>query len=202
MSVHYTPSSGSKIEQMGAPIWERLFEMKVRYIDTLPDDVIREIGVLNTGNKVLNQQMHNDLLNVMITIDAMIEYYKRGVSVIFRNPQDTRDAYEIVNNYLHAWKNQIEHGLNLGQVPLEDLMLMDRWAESLYPVALKFGTAPRMVTSLFGHLLTGGGTFVTRDSFFGKRDEHGKRQAEPEAHASHAADLTRSIARLRSNWNT
>lgn len=196
----YAPSAGTSIERLGAPIWERLFLMRVRYIDTIPSETLKEIGVLDSGNRQLNRQMHNDLVTVMIKINDMVEYFKRGVTVTFVNHAETRDAYEIVNNYLMAWKHQIDQGLNLGKVPMDDLFLLDRWAQALYPVALKFGTQPRTGTSLFASLLAGQRDLITRDSLFGPKTEGPQGPTEPTQHASHTPDLTKSLARLRGGW--
>jgi hypothetical protein len=190
------------IQRTGAPIWENLYEMKVAYLDTISAERIKESGIPTTGNKLLNRQMHQDWVNVVIKIDDMVEYFKRGVTVVFRRHNDTREVYDIVNNYLLAWRAQVDNGLNLGNVPVEDLMLLDRFAETLYPVALQFGAAPRNTGSLFANFFKkGNGQFLARGELFAPIGEDGKPQPEqPEKHTPHAGELAKSIARLSSKW--
>lgn len=202
VNVAYAPVAASSVERAGAPIWEYLYEMRVPYVETLSEDVLTMAGMPDSGNRHLNRQMHQDLVNVVITIDAMVEYFKRGVTVNFRNPADTKAVYDIVNNYLLAWRQQIDHGINLGSIPTEDLLVLDRFAERLYPVALRYGAVPRNTGSLFANLLSGNGQFLTRSSLFPQKDEHGNDKPDvAEKHVSHANDLAKSIARLRDNWN-
>lgn len=201
VNVAYAPTAGDLVQRMGAPIWENLYEMRVPYVETVSADMLKRAGLPDTGNRHLNRQMHQDLVNVVITIDAMVEYFKRGVTVNFRNPADTGAVYTIVNNYLLAWRQQVENGLNLGNVPVDDLLALDRFVEALYPVAVRYGAAPRNTGSLFANLLSGNGAFLSRGSIFAKKDEKGNdKPLFPEKHDSHAGELAKSIARLRDNW--
>jgi hypothetical protein len=199
--ILYAPTQGSTIEQLADQIWSGLWEMKVAYIETLSEHELKNRGTLHSGNKQLDRQMYQDQVNVCITIDAMVEYFARGVTVVFRNYPDTKKVYDIVNDYLLAWRQQVEQGINLGGVPTEDLLLLDRFAEALFPVAQKFGAPPRNSGSLWVNLLTRNGSLTTRDSFFGKKDASGETVPDvAQQHDSHAEGLTKAVARLRQNW--
>jgi hypothetical protein len=200
--ISFAPAQGDSVERCGKPIWERLFHMRVAYVDTLSEDTLKNSGMLDSGDRQLNRQMHRELVNVYITINAMVEYFKRGVGINFGIASEARDVYDIVNNYLLAWRVRLENGMNIGNAPTEDLMLLDRFAEQLYPVALKFGApATRNTGSLFGNLFTGNGRFVSRDSFFQKKDEQGEVQsAEASKHSNHSGALAKALSNLRSTW--
>jgi len=202
-SITYAPEQGSMIERTGNPIWNNLYEVRVPYVETLSAQFLKDVGMPTVGNRELDKQMHQDLVNVVISIDAIVEYYRRGVTVYVRNGQDTQEIYHIVNNYLLAWRLQVENGLNLGMVPMEDLMLLDRFAEMLYPVAQAYGAPPRTTSSLFANLAGGNGRFITRDSLFDKSAPPGEvvvGEKEAPKHKSVATDLTKAIAQLRDTW--
>lgn len=198
INVAYAPEGINTIQRTGAPIWENLYGARVAYVDTLSVERIKNSGLYSTGNRQLDRQMHQDQVNVMISIDAMVEYFRSGVVIHFTRPADTRDIYDIVNNYLLAWKAQVENGLNLSDVPVDDLMVLDRFAEKIYPLALKFGAVRKNLGSSFANFFQqGNGQFLTRESVFGGKDEQEKL---PEQHASHAPNLAKSLARMREHW--
>lgn len=200
VAVAFAPSDGSAIERTGKPIWTNLYGMRVPFVETQSGDMLKRAGMLNSGNRLLNRQMHNEVVAVVITINDMVEYFRRGVTLTFQNSLETREVYDIVNNYILAWREQVHNGINLGEVPTEDLMLLDRFAETLHPVAVKFGAAPRNTGSLFTNLLTGNGKFVTRDSFLSKPDTD-EQPMQQQRHVSHANPLAKAISELGSgSW--
>ncbi len=200
MTIRHAPAGGSSIAKLGAAIWDNLYEVRVPYVDTLTTQHIKDIGLPTTGNRILDRQMSQDLVNVVISIDAIVEYYRRGVTVYMRNNNDTTEIYGIVNNYLLAWKENVENGLNVGNVPAEDLMLLDRFAEMLYPVASAFGAPPRSSNSVFANFYTGNGNFVSRGSFFAPTPIIGEKPKE-DKHESVSGELAKAIATLRKQWN-
>ena len=202
-STGFAPPQGDAIQRAGAPIWDNLYEMRLAYMDTLAAETITRRGTLFTGNKQLDRFNAQEPVHVVINIDKMVEYFKEGVTITFRNPgRDCREVYDLVNNYLLAWRVQLENGLNLGNVPVQDLMDLDRFAEKIYPLALQFGAAPRNTGSFFGNMFAqGNGQFLMRGKIFAPTDDNGQVKPDvPEKHDPHANELTKSIARLRSHW--
>lgn len=200
MSMNYAPEAGSAIARTGALIWENLYEASVPYVETISAEDLKRRGLPTVGNRDLDRQMNNDLVNVVITIDAMVEYFRRGVTVRLRNGADAKQIYDIVNNYLLAWKEQIETCINVGNVPSEDLMLLDRFAEMIFPVAKRWGATPTPAKSFFENFFTANGAFVTRNSLFAKPKE-GEISEEQEAHVSQSNALAAAIANLQRSWN-
>lgn len=200
MTVRYSPADGSSVEKLGALIWDNLYAVRVPYIETQSAQMMKDFGIPTLGSRHMDRQMHQDLVNVVIPIDSIVEYFRRGVTVRMQNNDDTLEIYHIVNNYLLAWKQQIDNCLNLGNVPTEDLLLLDRFAEMLYPIAQTFGAAPRDTGSLFANLYSGNGRFVSRGSLFGGTPVA---EAIPERgkHKNIGGELARAIAALNQSWN-
>ena len=199
MTVRYAPVSGSTIEKTGAPIWDNLYAVRVPYVETLSEQMIKDFGMPTLGNRALDRQMHSDLVNVVISINAIVEYFKRGVTVYMQNNDDVNEIYNIVNNYLLAWKQQIDNCLNMGNIPTEDLLLLDRFAEMLYPVAAAYGAPPRAMGTLFESFYTNNGRFASRSAMF----EPPAPAGEPAAgkHLSVGGELAKAIASLKNQWN-
>ncbi len=205
--VLFTSIPGDQVTHWGEQIWEGIWEVKVRYIATLQEHIVRDFGVATVGNRKLDRQMHNDMVNIMVPIDRIVEYFKVGERIIFRNGEDTTKIYRIVNNYLLAWTARLSTGLNNqlagNENLMSDLMLLDRFAEALFPVAQTFGEQPRSQRSLMVSLLTGQGRYASRDRFMPKLDQKGEVQkADAPKHASVGDALVKSLAHLRQQANS
>jgi hypothetical protein len=154
------------IERLGAPIWDNLYPARIRYADTLSVEHIRQFGMPTIGDAQLDHDMHSQPLNVVISINDMIEYFRRGVVVTLVNNVDAEVIYNLINAYLLAWHSQLEIGINIGDAPYDDLLLMDRFAAVVYPHARTYGVAGKPLGSLFANLMTASGKYVSRTSLF------------------------------------
>lgn len=161
----YSPGS-SLIVRLGSPIWDNIYQARVPYIDTLSVDNIRQFGLPTVGDMRLDKDMHTQPLNVVITINDMVEYFRRGVVVTLVNNQDAETIYNLINAYLLAWHGELEVGINIGDAPYDDLMLMDRFASAVYPHARRYGTLGKPLSNLFANLMTASGRYASRDSLF------------------------------------
>ena len=146
----------SEIEKLGSPIWDNIYICKVRLVDSYSNEDIRRFGVPTVGDSTLDRDMHNQHIVVGITIDNMVEYFKRGITVTLVHNKDAEVIYHIINNYLLAWKDQIDRAINLGNVPYDDLLLLDNFAAAVFPQAKMFGS-PKKTASLFANLFSGNG---------------------------------------------
>lgn len=161
------PKPHTLIEKLGKPIWENLYNARIRYKDTLSVEHIKQFGMPTVGDTTLDKDMHIQPLNVCITINDMVEYFREGVGFTLANNIDAETIYNIINNYLLAWKDQVDKGINIGDAPYKDLMLMDSFATALFPQASKFAGTGKPIGSLFANLFTNNGNFVSRNSLFG-----------------------------------
>jgi hypothetical protein len=71
----------------------------------------------------------------------MAELWNTGACVALVKAQDAYTIYNDIEKHLIAWKNKIEAQYNPGFVPEEDLMLLDRFATSMYEHAKPFFNA-------------------------------------------------------------
>lgn len=113
-------------------IWEHLYMVSIPELASRTLDDIRLYGVAITGIKEIDDDAKTRYMNAMRTIDDMVEYYRRGVPVRVCNYSDTAEIYKAINAHLYAWKTQLEHGVNIGNAPMDDLILMDEFANKVY----------------------------------------------------------------------
>ena len=177
------------IEKLGDPIWTNLYRVSVKYKDSLSIDAIRQFGLPTVGDAGLDFDMHNQALHVMITINDMVEYFKAGTKVTLYDNLDAERIYKIINNYLLAWKEQLEHGLNIGDAPLDDLVLLDEFAIMIHPIAIQYAGDIKTSNSLFMNLFGSGTKYSSRASFFTPE----VKETEKSKHLSLAKQFTKAL---------
>ena len=183
------PVEQSSIEKLGDPIWSNLYRVSIKYKDSLSIDNIRQFGLPTVGDDGLDFDMWNQPLHVMITINDMVEYFKSGTTVTMHDNLDAERIYRIINNYLLAWREQLDRGLNIGDAPYDDLVLLDEFAVMLHPVAVTYTGDTKTSTSLFMNLFGSGKTYASRSSFFTPESKVG----EKTKHVSLAKLFTKSL---------
>lgn len=141
------------VAEKGKPIWTRLFNARVQYIDTLSDEYIKTVGVPSVGEEIYDRDMKYNLVNIMITIDGMVEHFKKGNTIRISNHSDTKVIYDIIVDYLNAWNNRLSNAINVNSAPVEDLRVLDTFAEKIYPHAknhIKFYDPTLKIINSFG----------------------------------------------------
>lgn len=152
----------SDLEKLGLPIWERLFLISVCYKDTLSTEHIKMFGMPTVGDKTIDSDMHNQMIDTYSTIDQMVEYFKKGVNVYVKIHKETKDIYDIISAYLICWKNYLDNGINIGGAPIEDLVALDRFATSVYAHAVEHISDDYVNSNLLKHI---GGRKTGRAAF-------------------------------------
>ena len=113
-------------------IWNKKFMCRVPYLQTMSADYIRHFGVMASGDEMRDRALSSEMVTTMLTIQQMIEYFEKGVTVGVVKYDDTKKIYEYISDHLTAWRQQLEYGLNVRDAPLDDLILMDRFASVVY----------------------------------------------------------------------
>ena len=143
-------------------IFNKLYMCMVKNIDSMSVDYIRIFGHPASGDGLTDKETANELITRMLSIEQMAEYYKNGVTVQVVNVKDTKDIYERISNHLLAWKEIMRTSFNNRAAPIEDLLLLDKLASTVYAYA-----APLLTTTDVQSMLarrTGNVMWVNRES--------------------------------------
>lgn len=167
-----------ELQEAGAIIWERLYKVKVPYIDTLSSEELQNRGVPTCGISEFDQAAYTERITVMITIDAIAEYFRKGVAVQVVEYADLEDMYNVINRYLAVWSRILKQSVNAEKVPGEDLLLLDRLADKLYDQSRRFN-GPRLnlrqsMETFFGMKLRGRNTGFLQNAEKNEPIEDGK----------------------------
>lgn len=121
-------------------IFNRLFMCRVKYIETFSPDYLRLYGHPASGDDVFDQETANEQVIRMLSIDQMVEYFRLGVGVQVVERKDTREIYERITDHLNAWKHRLTTSFHIRDAPVDDLLLLDKFASVVYPHAASFFT--------------------------------------------------------------
>lgn len=146
-------------------VWRCVFSKNL----TTSEEYYRVFGKASTGYKHLDKQCKDEIVDTYITIEKMVEYFKKGVTVGIVRYDDVEKIYECIERHLLRWKEQFEYGVNIGDAPVEDLVDLDRFANAIYDKA-KYTMTPELVDSLMVRQMART-TTLSRSTLFNKTQE-------------------------------
>lgn len=130
-------------------IWDYYFLVRVPFLQSTSEDYLRIHGMPMTGNKQIDLEVANSWITSMMNIATMVDHFKNGTPVSVIKTVDTKTIYDNITRHLENWKHKLQYGVNLGEAPVEDLIAMDQFANSVYEYA-KYQFTPETISSLIG----------------------------------------------------
>jgi len=140
--------AGTRTPTMTDRIWTWRYKCRIPVFHSRTVEDVRRNGVIVTGDKKLDQDLKDDWLSRYMTINDMIEFFKRDVPVRVINVKDTKDIYDTIQTHLMQWLENIRVGMNVRDAPIDDLLNMDRFAALVYPYAKHFFTPETLQSEL------------------------------------------------------
>lgn len=119
-------------------IFDRKYEVRIKKIDNVSIEEIEFYGMYTTGDKEQDDYLNNELIVRWLSINEMVEYYKRGKPFSIVDPKNTEEIYTVVHKYLLHWKERLVHSLNIGNAPVDDLIALDGMATALHGYACQY----------------------------------------------------------------
>lgn len=124
-----------KIQLYGNSIFKDIYPCRVRAVDMRSTDDISMRGFNTTGDENYDRQMREELIDCYITVNHMVEYYRKSVNVYLQRPDHSKIIFDVVTNYLNAWMDAIRYSHIQMTPPTEDLILLNNFSRMIYPVA-------------------------------------------------------------------
>lgn len=132
-------------------IFERKYEIRIKVIDNLSVEEISHYGRYTTGDKAYDNALLEELITRWMSINEMLEYYKRGKPFRVVNIRDTEEIYATVHQYLLCWENRLKNSVNIGNAPIEDLIDLDSFAGKIHGYACETMKVQRTQSSLMNY---------------------------------------------------
>lgn len=108
------------------------FEVAIPQGMVQSDEEIAVLGTFTTGNPEQDREMMQQPFFSYVTIDAVVEWQRRGINVEFANPRDFKKIYDIIVEHLQDLALAIRNGWMTVAPPAEDLELLELVASRLY----------------------------------------------------------------------
>lgn len=124
-----------EIEELKTKIKENLFRVQLKSRDIRTREEIEQYGTYVSGEKSIDDYAGDEVRTIYITIENMIEYYKRGVVIYIPRQEDTDNIYKLIDTYLRTWKSKLEGSFHPGNAPIEDLISYETFAQTMFGVA-------------------------------------------------------------------
>lgn len=139
-------------------IWDYLYLARVPYLQSTSIEYLKRYGSYTTGDREIDRELSNQWITTMININQMVEYFREGVQIKIVNYNDTKEIYAHISEHLAAWNERLLKGINIGNAPIEDLILMDEFANAVYAHA-KYQFTRETVNSIVARRLSEVGRF-------------------------------------------
>lgn len=150
-------------------IWEKVWRCAFSDNKTRGERNHRLYGKNITGVKSIDASVPDQIVETYITINDMVEYHRRGITVEIINYDDCKKIYDCIEKHILAWKKNIENCVNIGDAPLEDLIAMDDFANAIYDKAKYLMPTEFIGSPALRHLI--GLTTLSRATFLREHEK-------------------------------
>lgn len=131
VSVEIDPEQDSAIY-----IFDVFFECKVRSVDLLTEDELKNFGSFNTGMEMFNHDNMTQLVSANLSIAQIAEHLSKGFLLRYVHAQDVLKLYEFTQHHLNRWMSRLSGtSLNGSGMPVDDLIKLDLFCSSVYEQA-------------------------------------------------------------------
>lgn len=126
------PRKSKEVATTTSLIFDVLFAAIIPYSSTRTREEIRLRGLPVSGVRGYDDRFHNSRTRVMLSIADMVVKYREGHALAICNEADLTTIYDYVQRHLFAWTDAME-GASVNLIPpLEDLIALDQFADSLF----------------------------------------------------------------------
>lgn len=113
-------------------IFEKRYRISIKQRDTISIEEQRAVGRTRTGNRALDTMLDNSNQLVYYTINDMVELFRNGIDFTLTNEQDSKKIFEAISAHTGYWRSELKYAYNMGDSPVEDLILMEKLASAVY----------------------------------------------------------------------
>ena len=137
-------------------IFDFLFLVRVKKIDTISVEQIKIFGSPITFDKNIDRELRNESVQCYKSIAQLADMYAEGITFGIIDIKDTKRIYDFIIAHLDAWKKKIEHDFHCDRPPLNDLKLLYELGEKIYgharPLYVGEATKETEIDKMFKHL--------------------------------------------------
>lgn len=130
-------------ENERTPLWRIFNDLYMCRVPVFRSRTVEDIEMFGTpasGDSEYDKTMLNERRAMMLTINQMVEYYKRGVVIGLMKTEDSKKIYEVIIDHLKLWQDTLTRSPNVrpDNEVLDDLVQLDKFASAVYQHAQHF----------------------------------------------------------------
>lgn len=134
-------------------IWYKRYKCRMHLLESKTIEELQAYGMPTVFDPECDQVITNQLVIRMLTINEMVEFYKRNVNIYVVKYDDTKLIYEDIMAHLRAWKHYMDTALmSEGDAPIDDLIILDKFANIVYKHATYLFTDDYLETDIVKQL--------------------------------------------------
>lgn len=152
---------GVEIPDNRPGIFHHKFFCRVRMADIRTIDEIQKHGTPISGYAPMDEAMATEWVDRLWSVARMATHWGKGYSIRIPRYADTKLIYDNVQAHLMSWRQRVTTRYNPGTCPVDDLLLLDKFANEVYDKAKYFFKEKSEDT--FANMLAGAQGFSTHD---------------------------------------
>ncbi len=157
----------------------------------------KEFGVTSSGDKGIDRMMMDSMVGSRDTILEMAKLYDKDVTIRLDDPKDSVRIYEIVKEHLDNWNRAAQTEHNLGDIPMDELRMLDEFAGSIQTLARRYKPDVGQKSKFFERTRNMGAAFDRR----GAVQSEEKPKAKLKEHHPVFSTIEEHLERRNIRWN-
>lgn len=155
----------NNIDAVRRHIWNATYLYAIPGYYRYSKEYNEKVGHLDTGSKLMNQQVMSEYVDVGGTIIDILKLYEQGADIKMRNGSDLVTIYETLTAHLRNWQHYVNNDPNVKDAPLSALYLMSDFCKTIHDQVKGFKPKVedvpelRRISSLFGGIPGAEGLF-------------------------------------------
>lgn len=125
-------------------IWKRLYLIEMPEMFMRDEEDIRARGTFTLGDPEKDMKHQNSYGRAYRTINQIFELWKQGVEIYVVKYEDTENIYNAIEKHLSTWHRYLSQGVGISACPFDELLELDRFANTVYDKAKYVFTAESM----------------------------------------------------------
>ena len=178
-------------------LFDVVWECKIREIDRISEMEFKLFGNPTTGNAEFDRSEMYNWVDVMLPISEMVERFRKGVPIRIKYYDQTEQIYEYIQRHLEAWADRLGNGINIMAAPIDDLVAMNDFANSLFPYARAY-IDTEATGSPFMRAISKAGFSKFSSEFFGTKEDSKEKASKERQDMSEVFKRARSTI---SSWS-
>jgi len=144
------------IEKPGHSPAEKIFQY---YVDCfipqlylVDQSFVEEFGLQTSMSEELDNGRMNAPVPARLTVAQMADKARQGAQIALMYPDDSKQIYEWIRDHVNDWHDALLMDPNRRDAPVEDLAILEEFAEQVFPMARTYMDSQPTASKLFNAL--------------------------------------------------